>query len=111
MEIMIAMALTSIVTTAVLAIVRIQMRMFEMNDQVVRTQENARAAMDFLETMARRACGAVSSGAIGVNVAGVTQATVPCRATGTARPSAPPASPPAAPACPTRSRSSTARAP
>jgi prepilin-type N-terminal cleavage/methylation domain-containing protein len=78
MEIMIAMSLTLIVTAAVLAIVRIQMRMFEMNDQVVRTQENARAAMDFLESMVRRACGAISSGAVGVNVPGVTQATVPC---------------------------------
>jgi hypothetical protein len=78
MEILIATALTGIVTSAILGIVRVQMRMYEMNDQVVRTQGNARAAMDFLETMARRACGAISGGAVGVNVAGVPQTSGGC---------------------------------
>jgi prepilin-type N-terminal cleavage/methylation domain-containing protein len=78
MEIMIAAALTSMVTAAVLGIVRTQLLTFEMNDQVVRTQQNARAALDFVETIARRACGGISAGAVGVNVPGVAQATVPC---------------------------------
>jgi hypothetical protein len=34
--------------------------------------------MDFLETMARRACGAISSGSVGVNLVGVAQGPVPC---------------------------------
>jgi prepilin-type N-terminal cleavage/methylation domain-containing protein len=78
MEIMIAMALTSIVTASVLGIVRSQLMVFEMNDQVVRTQQNARAAMDSVETILRRACGGIGSGSVGVNVAGVPQTTVPC---------------------------------
>jgi prepilin-type N-terminal cleavage/methylation domain-containing protein len=78
MEILIAMALTAIVTTSVLAIVRTQLVAFEMNDQVVRTQQSARAAMDFVETTVRRACGGVSAGSVGVNVAGATKQVVPC---------------------------------
>jgi prepilin-type N-terminal cleavage/methylation domain-containing protein len=70
MEVMIAMALTTIITAAVLAIVRTQLIAFEMNDQVTRTQQNARAAMDFVETAVRRACGGIASGGIGVNVPG-----------------------------------------
>lgn len=71
MEILIAMALTTIVTASVLAIVRTQLSAFEMNDQLVRTQENARAAMDFIESTVRRACGGVAAGPIGVNTATV----------------------------------------
>jgi hypothetical protein len=68
MEILIAMALTAIVTTSVLAIVRTQLLSFERNDQIVRTQQSARAAMDFVETIVRRACGGISAGQVGVNV-------------------------------------------
>jgi prepilin-type N-terminal cleavage/methylation domain-containing protein len=78
MEIMIAMALASIVTTSVLAIVRTQLSAFEINDQVVRTQQGARAAMDSLETMVRRACGGISSGSVGVNVPGLAPKAVSC---------------------------------
>jgi prepilin-type N-terminal cleavage/methylation domain-containing protein len=78
MEIMIAMALAAIVSTAVLSIVRTQLMSFEMNDQVIKTQQNARSAMDFVETVARRACGGISSGSVGLNVAGATQQVQPC---------------------------------
>ncbi|MGZ3443383.1 MAG: PilW family protein, partial [Polyangia bacterium] len=78
MEILIAMALAAIVSTAVLSIVRTQLISFEMNDQIVKTQQNARAAMDFVETVTRRACGGISSGSVGLNVAGATQQVVPC---------------------------------
>ncbi|HXU70524.1 MAG TPA: prepilin-type N-terminal cleavage/methylation domain-containing protein [Polyangia bacterium] len=78
MEIMIAMALTSIVTTSVLAIVRTQLSTFEQNDQIMRTQQNARAAMDYIETYVRRACGGVGGGWVGVNVPGVTPKVVSC---------------------------------
>lgn len=71
MEILIAMALTTIVTASVLAIVRTQLSAFEMNDQLVRTQQNARAAMDFVESTLRRACGGVAAGPIGVNTLSV----------------------------------------
>jgi prepilin-type N-terminal cleavage/methylation domain-containing protein len=78
MEILIAMALAAIVSTSVLAIVRTQLIAFELNDQVVKTQQNARSAMDFLETVTRRACGGISGGRVGVSVAGITQQVVPC---------------------------------
>jgi prepilin-type N-terminal cleavage/methylation domain-containing protein len=78
MEILIAMALTAIVTTSVLAIVRTQLMAFEMNDQIMRTQQNARAGMDFVESIVRRACGGISSGWVAVNVPGATQRSVPC---------------------------------
>jgi type IV pilus assembly protein PilW len=80
MEVMIAAALSAIVSAAVLSIVRTQLITFEMNDQVSRTQENARAAMDFVETTVRRACGGISGGSVGVNVPGVslTQNPIPC---------------------------------
>jgi prepilin-type N-terminal cleavage/methylation domain-containing protein len=78
MEILVAMALTTIVTASVLALVRTQLMTFELNDQVVRMQQNERAAMDFVETAVRRACGGVNQGAVGVNVAGVTPNIVPC---------------------------------
>ena len=61
MEILIAMALTTIVTASVLSIVRTQLQAFEMQDQIVRTQQNTRAGMDFLESIVRRACGGISS--------------------------------------------------
>jgi len=78
-EIMIAVGLTGMLMAAVLSIVRVQLRVFEQNDQVVRAQQNERATMDFLESVLRRACGGVSSGAVALNVPGVTQsATVPC---------------------------------
>lgn len=78
MEIMIAMALAGIVTTSVLALVRTQLSTFEMNDQIMRTQQSARAAMDFLENSVRRACGGISGGSVAVNVPGATQQAVPC---------------------------------
>jgi len=62
MEILIAMALTTIVTASVLAIVRTQLTAFEMQDQIVRTQQNTRAGMDFVETMVRRACAGINNG-------------------------------------------------
>lgn len=78
MEILIAMALTAIVTASVLAIVRTQLMAFEQSDQIVRAQQNTRAGMDFVENTVRRACGGVNQGAVGVNIAGVTPKIVPC---------------------------------
>ncbi|HEX6839055.1 MAG TPA: prepilin-type N-terminal cleavage/methylation domain-containing protein, partial [Polyangia bacterium] len=66
MEILIAMALTAIVTTSVLAIVRTQLVAFQMNDQIVRTQQNTRAGMDLIETIVRRACGGINTGVVQV---------------------------------------------
>ncbi|HEX9103025.1 MAG TPA: prepilin-type N-terminal cleavage/methylation domain-containing protein [Polyangia bacterium] len=66
MEVLIAMALTAIVTTSVLAIVRTQLVAFEMNDQIVRTQQNTRAGMDLVETVVRRACGGINTGVVQV---------------------------------------------
>ena len=77
-ELMIALALTGMVTTSVLLIARTQLLAYEMNDQIVRTQQNARAAMDFLENIARRACGGINSGGVGINVPGVPQTLTTC---------------------------------
>jgi hypothetical protein len=66
MEIMIAMALTAIVTASVLTIVRTQLMAFQMNDQVVRTQQNTRAGMDLVETIVRRACAGINTGVVQV---------------------------------------------
>jgi prepilin-type N-terminal cleavage/methylation domain-containing protein len=79
MEILIAMALTTIVTASVLAIVRTQLTAFEMQDQIVRTQQNTRAGMDFVETMVRRACGGINSGYVQVYTPTVKSTTgLPC---------------------------------
>ena len=77
MEILIAMALTAIVTASVLAIVRTQLVAFEMTDQVVRTQQNARAGMDFVETIVRRACGGISQGWVWVYTPNLQATTTP----------------------------------
>ncbi len=80
MEIMIAMALTAIVSASVLAIVRTQLQTFEMQDQLVRTQQNTRAGMDFVENIVRRACGGISSGWLYVYTPGFasTAGNIPC---------------------------------
>ncbi len=79
MEILVAMALTAIVTTSVLAIVRTQMQTFEMNDQLVRTQQNTRAGMDLVETIVRRACGGINTGLVQVFTPAVTSSSgLPC---------------------------------
>jgi prepilin-type N-terminal cleavage/methylation domain-containing protein len=74
-EIMVALALTSVLVTSVLVLVRTQLMTYELDDQLVRTQQNTRAAMDFVEGLVRRACGGVSQGGIGVNVGTVQKAT------------------------------------
>ena len=80
MEILIAMALTTIVTASVLAIVRTQLQTFEMQDQLVRTQQNTRAGMDFVENIVRRACAGISSGWLYVYTPGLVSTTgmYPC---------------------------------
>ena len=79
MEILIAMALTTIVTASVLAIVRTQLTAFEMQDQIVRAQQNTRAGMDFIETMVRRACGGINTGLVYVYTPNVKSTTgLPC---------------------------------
>lgn len=77
-EVMIAVGLTAILMASVLSIVRVQLRTFEQNDQILRAQQNERATMDFLESIMRRACGGVSGGSVGVAVSGATAAVVPC---------------------------------
>jgi prepilin-type N-terminal cleavage/methylation domain-containing protein len=81
MEVLIAMALAGIVTASVLALVRTQLQTFEMNDQIMRTQQSVRASMDFVESSVRRACGGVggaNGGNVAVNVPGATQQALPC---------------------------------
>ena len=80
MEILIAMALTTIVTASVLAIVRTQLQAFEMQDQIVRTQQNTRAGMDFVENIVRRACGGIANGWLYVYTPNLvdTTGTFPC---------------------------------
>ena len=78
MEILIAMALTTIVTASVLAIVRTQLTAFEMQDQIVRTQQNTRAGMDFIETMVRRACSGINTGSVQIYSGPSAGGSVPC---------------------------------
>jgi prepilin-type N-terminal cleavage/methylation domain-containing protein len=77
-ELMIAMALASVVSAFLLMLTRSQLVAYQLNDQLTKAQQNGRAGLGFVETMLRRSCAGASYGAIGVNVPGVAQAVVPC---------------------------------
>lgn len=77
-ELMIALVLSSMVAAAILMLTRAQLRAFEANDHVTRTQQNARAGINYVETLFRRACSGVSSGALGFDVSGQPQGLRQC---------------------------------
>lgn len=70
-ELMVALGLSTIVASGVLMLTRSQLTAYELNDSVVRAQQNARAGLEFVETQLRRACGGISQGAVTVNLPGV----------------------------------------
>jgi type IV pilus assembly protein PilW len=71
-ELMIALALSSLVAAGVLILVRSQLAAFELNDSVMKTQQNARAGIEFVESQLRRACVGISEGALAIDVPGIT---------------------------------------
>jgi prepilin-type N-terminal cleavage/methylation domain-containing protein len=71
-EIMVALMLSAVVAAGILELVHSQLAAFELNDSIMRTQQNARAGLAFAETQLRRACRGVSDGRLGVNVPGLT---------------------------------------
>jgi hypothetical protein len=75
-EVMVATALAGILSGSLLMMVRSQLIAYETNDQVNRAQQNARVATDLLESMARRACGGLAAGWVGLNVG--TPSVQPC---------------------------------
>jgi len=77
-EIMVASGLAAIVTAFLLMLVRGNLIAYAMNDQVVKTQQNARSGLAFLETSLRRACGGVNTGRVAVNVPGAPQVLTAC---------------------------------
>lgn len=77
-ELMVAMGLSLLLSTLMLAAVRGQLMAFEMSDQVTQAQQSARAGLDYLESLGRRACGGAPLGAVGINLPGVAQRVVSC---------------------------------
>jgi type II secretory pathway pseudopilin PulG len=78
-EILVALALAGLVSVSILTLARGQLRAHEMNDQILRAQANVRAAVDYTESVMRRACGGMTSGALGLNVGnGVPQKLTSC---------------------------------
>jgi prepilin-type N-terminal cleavage/methylation domain-containing protein len=77
-ELMIALALSSIVAAGVLFLTRAQLRAYDLNDGIVRAQQNARVGLEYIETQLRRACAGVAHGSVGVNVPGVTPSVQSC---------------------------------
>jgi type IV pilus assembly protein PilW len=77
-ELMIAMALASIVSAFLLMLTRSQLIAYEMNDQLTKAQQNARAGLGFVENLLRRACGGISNGGVGINVPALTPAATSC---------------------------------
>jgi prepilin-type N-terminal cleavage/methylation domain-containing protein len=75
-EVMVATALAGILSGSLLMMVRSQLIAYETNDQVDRAQQNARVAIDLLESMGRRACGGLAVGSVGLNVG--TPSVQPC---------------------------------
>lgn len=69
-EIMVALGLSSMVATGVLVLTRSQLSAYEMNDSVIKSQQNVRAGLEFVETQFRRTCGGISQGAVTVNLPG-----------------------------------------
>jgi prepilin-type N-terminal cleavage/methylation domain-containing protein len=77
-EVLVALGLAAVVSASILMLARGQLLATEMNEQVLRAQANTRAGIDYLENVMRRACGGLSQGAVGVNVAGAAQEVVGC---------------------------------
>lgn len=76
-ELMVALALTGVVSTSLLVMVRGELIAFETSEQVARTQLSARAGSDLLEGVLRRACAGMANGGLGLNLPGV-QAVTSC---------------------------------
>jgi prepilin-type N-terminal cleavage/methylation domain-containing protein len=70
-ELMIAMSLAAIMSAFMLMLTRSQLIAYETSDQITRTQQNARAGIDFLELKLRRACIGSAYGRFVVMVPGL----------------------------------------
>jgi prepilin-type N-terminal cleavage/methylation domain-containing protein len=77
-ELMVSLALASLVSAGVLLLTRAQLRAYDLNDAIVRAQQNARVGLEFVETQLRRACGGLTQGSVAINVPGVTPALKTC---------------------------------
>lgn len=76
-EVLIALVLGSIMSAFLLMLTRGQLLAYGMNEQIVRTQQNLRAGVSFLEATLRRACGGLQWGRVGIAV-GATSALRSC---------------------------------
>lgn len=63
-EIMIATALAAVMSAFLLMITRTQIAAYQTNDELVATQQNVRASLDFIGTYLRRACAGLSTGRV-----------------------------------------------
>jgi prepilin-type N-terminal cleavage/methylation domain-containing protein len=77
-EVMIATVLAGVVSASLLMMVRAQLIAYEANDQLGRAQQNARVAVDLLESMGRRMCAGSSVGELGINVPPAAPSVQPC---------------------------------
>ena len=67
-EILVAGALSGLLCSGLLMMVRGELMAFELSEQVGRAQTSSRAGMDLVEGLLRRACGGMSLGTLGLNL-------------------------------------------
>jgi prepilin-type N-terminal cleavage/methylation domain-containing protein len=77
-ELLVSLALSSLVAAGVLLLTRAQLRAYDLNDGIVRAQQNARTGLEFIETQLRRACGGISQGSVAINLPGITPVRKSC---------------------------------
>lgn len=70
-ELMVALGLSAMVATGTLILVRSQLVGYELNDSLMKAQQNARAGLEFMEGQLRRSCGCLSEGVVALNVPGL----------------------------------------
>jgi hypothetical protein len=77
-ELMVALALAGVTAAFLLTITRTQLVSFELHSQINKAQHNGRAALNNVEQLLRRTCGAISLGNVGVNLPGQTPRVTEC---------------------------------
>jgi hypothetical protein len=61
-EILVALGLAGVMSAFMLMLTRGQLIAYDVNDSIVKAQQNARSGTDWLESVLRKACGGISSG-------------------------------------------------
>jgi len=71
-EIMVTLVLSGMMTAALLTMLRSQMMIYELNDQITKAQQNGRSGLYIVENILHSACSGIAQGTIAVNVGSLT---------------------------------------